>query len=146
MTKRCTICKVEKNTTEFGQNLNKRDGFQPYCIACSREKDRKCYHTNEDRKRKVRERKDNNYLNNRKLLLDFLREHPCVDCGESDPVVLEFDHVRGQKKFTVGSAVSFSLSVLMVEIEKCEIRCANCHRRRHAKENKWYNNLKEEVK
>lgn len=66
---------------------------------------------------------------------NFLREyrmtHPCVDCGESDWVVLEFDHVRGVKFKDVGllSGRGASLAVIKEEIAKCDVRCANCHRR-----------------
>jgi hypothetical protein len=64
--------------------------------------------------------------------LEHLKAHPCVDCGETDPVVLEFDHVRGEKHFNIGEAVrrNTSLARLEVEIAKCEIRCANCHRKK----------------
>lgn len=62
----------------------------------------------------------------------YLADHPCVDCDEDDPVVLEFDHVRGQKKFNIGDAVrtTQSLKAVLAEVAKCEVRCANCHRRR----------------
>lgn len=61
----------------------------------------------------------------------YRAEHPCVDCGEADPEVLDFDHVRGTKtaniaEFTRGG---YSLARLIAEVEKCEVRCANCHRR-----------------
>ncbi len=78
---------------------------------------------------------------NRKKLLAYLLEHPCVDCGESDPVVLEFDHVRGEKRFTIARAVSGSTrswKLIKIEIDKCEVRCANCHVRRTAKQFGWY--------
>ena len=61
----------------------------------------------------------------------YLTEHPCVDCGESDPLVLTFDHVRGSKKMAVSQMVNqgYSIHALQAEIGKCEIRCHNCHHR-----------------
>lgn len=62
---------------------------------------------------------------------NYLRNHPCVDCGESDRVVLEFDHVRGKKVRDVTKMChdGYALESIKLEIEKCEVRCANCHRR-----------------
>ena len=53
-----------------------------------------------------------------------------VDCGNKNPVVLEFDHVRDKKTDNVSSICcsAYSLKHLKKEMEKCEIRCANCHR------------------
>ena len=56
--------------------------------------------------------------------------HPCVDCGCSDPRVLDFDHVRGIKKFQLQQAKTKTLAVILTEIQKCEVVCANCHRLR----------------
>jgi hypothetical protein len=53
----------------------------------------------------------------------------CVECGETDPLVLQFDHVRGVKSRNV--TPTMSLDDLREEIEKCDVRCANCHTRRH---------------
>jgi hypothetical protein len=60
----------------------------------------------------------------------ILLENGCVDCGERDPVVLEFDHV-GRKRATVTRLAwnGCSLATIDREIRECEIRCANCHRR-----------------
>ena len=53
----------------------------------------------------------------------------CVDCGESDMLVLEFDHV-GRKLGQVSTMVwNVSLGTLKAEITECELRCCNCHRR-----------------
>jgi hypothetical protein len=77
---------------------------------------------------------------NRLFVLDYLLGHPCVDCGERDPVVLDFDHVRGVKKAGVcflANIGTASLETLRAEIEKCEVRCANCHRRKTAIQFDW---------
>lgn len=69
----------------------------------------------------------------RDWLLAFLRSHPCVDCGESDFVVLDLDH-RGGKKLAVSKMMgrAYALPTIIAEVEKCDVRCANCHRRRSA--------------
>jgi hypothetical protein len=67
----------------------------------------------------------------RSAILQYLLSHPCVDCGENDPIVLEFDHI-GKKDFDIGSAggLGFGVTRILAEIAKCEVRCANCHRRK----------------
>lgn len=69
----------------------------------------------------------------RAQILEFLSDHPCVDCGESDPIVLEFDHIDRKDKFKdISRLIAGHYSWLTVhrEIIKCEVRCANCHRRK----------------
>ena len=69
---------------------------------------------------------------NCELVCEYLLTHPCVDCGESDMDVLDFDHVRGRKNGDVSILARSAIAWKRVaeEIAKCEIRCANCHRRR----------------
>lgn len=68
--------------------------------------------------------------------MKYLETHPCVDCGENDPVVLEFDHVRGEKEFNIADVARNAVGreKLQEEIQKCEVRCANCHRRKTKRE------------
>jgi len=69
---------------------------------------------------------------NRKRICEYLDDHPCVDCGEDDIVVLEFDHLR-DKKYAVGQMMRDARwDRIMAEIAKCEVVCANCHKRRTA--------------
>jgi hypothetical protein len=78
---------------------------------------------------------------NRKYVEDYKRSHPCVDCGESDPVCLDFDHRDAvEKRVNVSKILSreASLETLAEEIAKCDMRCANCHRRRTAKQQNWH--------
>ena len=81
-------------------------------------------------------------LRTRKLFVDYLKAHQCVDCGESDIVVLEFDHVRGKKVGNVSKiSKDGSIKVLEREIRKCDVVCSNCHSRRTAARSNWYSNL-----
>jgi hypothetical protein len=66
-------------------------------------------------------------------LVDYLEEHPCVDCGERDVAVLDFDHL-GHKEFHVSYGIrSRNWESVLREIAKCEVVCGNCHRRRTAR-------------
>ena len=65
-------------------------------------------------------------------LLRYFATHPCTDCGETDAVVLEFDHLA-DKLFNIGQVLPYrNWQTILDEIEKCEVVCANCHRRREA--------------
>ena len=71
----------------------------------------------------------------------YLANHPCTDCGEADPEVLEFDHVpeRGKKVTspTNHKLLAGALENLMAEIAKCDVVCANCHTRRTRRRGQW---------
>jgi len=70
----------------------------------------------------------------------YLKEHPCVDCGESDPIVLDYDHRPDSNKTDNISTMiqrGNSWKVILEEISKCDVRCANCHRRITAKRGNW---------
>jgi 5-methylcytosine-specific restriction endonuclease McrA len=69
----------------------------------------------------------------------YLETHACVDCGETNPRLLEFDHVR-DKSYEISYLVRMGASKKQIaaEIEKCEVRCANCHRRKTAERGDWY--------
>lgn len=60
----------------------------------------------------------------------------CVDCGERDPVCLDFDHRNPlEKSLRIGSNIHRSMPLVLAEIAKCDVRCANCHRRKTHREN-----------
>ena len=60
--------------------------------------------------------------------IDAAKASGCVDCGNRNLAVLDLDHVRGEKVRSVSEMVRVTPSRLFAEIEKCEPRCANCHR------------------
>lgn len=82
----------------------------------------------------AKRRSDRKRRNERREYVDkYLMAHPCVDCGENDPIVLDFDHRDPALKFKkISDLVSEirSWESLITEISKCDVRCANCHRRK----------------
>src|SRR5206468_1660930 len=67
------------------------------------------------------------------LIVGYLRQHPCVDCGEEDVEVLEFDHLA-DKEFSIARGFrDRTWEAVLREIAKCQVVCANCHRRRTAR-------------
>ena len=134
-TKLCPSCKVEKDVTEFGANNARPDGLQSQCRACKSLTQGRWYKEHRiEHQARVKRRRFKHRDSVVSQILEYFRTHSCVDCGESDPLVLEFDHVRGQKKRAVQDMVNrgYRWQTISQEIDKCEVRCANCHRRKTA--------------
>jgi len=130
--KRCYMCKEWKPLTEFHRHRGQRDGRQNRCRDCNIAQAKLAHARDPERARaRIKKRADRMREANHRALFAYLLDHPCVDCGEADPVVLQFDHLR-DKKFNVSklanSAVPFER--VLAEIRKCEVVCANCHQRR----------------
>jgi len=135
------MCHIDKDDSEF-KIAKKRNwtGLTPYCKDCKRQYDRDYWRKNN--KKLVRRKGINKSLildRNFELVANYLKTHPCLDCGETNIVVLEFDHVRGTKIDSVSQIVQncTATKLLQEEIDKCEVRCANCHRIKTAKERNY---------
>lgn len=58
-------------------------------------------------------------------------ETPCADCGNSYPYyVMDFDHLEDKVENVSSLSATGRIGALKREIEKCEIVCTNCHRKR----------------
>jgi hypothetical protein len=93
------------------------------------------YTNTERQKEKRQEWKADSRKRLKQYVLDYLKTHPCVDCGQTNPLVLDFDHRDpAEKDDSIARIVSDTgaLPRLLAEIEKCDVRCSNCHRIRHA--------------
>jgi hypothetical protein len=111
------------------------DGLQWWCRSCFAAYFRERGDTH---RRQSRAAKSARQRALRAQLLDHLRHHPCVECGEADPVVLEFDHI-GEKTASISVMLSQTATRKAVdaEIAQCEVVCTNCHRRRTATRAGW---------
>lgn len=118
-----------------------KKGNRTGCKSCNREYQRKWINANRETHRKrVRENNKRIIERNRKFICDYLLKNSCIVCGESDIVVLDFDHLDPETKTkTVSELVrtAASLDRLVEEVSKCQVLCANCHRRKTAKEFGW---------
>ena len=131
MDKICYKCKIEKQIEYFNKNPTRKDGFGNLCKECNKKYQKDWYIKN----RKlhilsIRKLKAKNRKCAREFLYEYLKDKKCVDCGEDNPIVLEFDHVRENKVRTISKMVGngSKIQTILSEMEKCEIRCANCHR------------------
>ena len=140
-TKVCNKCLQEKPLEEFPFKSKLRGTRQTVCKRCTAERSNRWYYANRDTHIKNVRMNTIEYKNEvSQYVWNYFATHPCVDCGETDPVVLEFDHVHGQKLAAISTMISrgFSLEQIKEEIEKCEVRCSNCHRRKIAKDRGWF--------
>lgn len=139
--KTCIRCEQEKELIHFGSNKRKPDGKQSVCKSCRSSYAKKWYNSNKtEHIKRVATTKTKVVQENRQRLHDYLKTVKCIDCGNSNPIVLDFDH-RGDKKYNVSNMLSYSWETIEKEIAKCDVRCANCHRIRTAKQFGWYKNI-----
>ena len=110
------------------------------CRSCKKDYNAAYYQENKGRDNPGRaDRRRRAKLYAQAKVIEYLRAHPCVDCGETDIVVLEFDH-QGDKVINVNLLVAHGASwtTILAEIMKCEVVCANDHRRRTARTFGYY--------
>lgn len=129
----CKTCKITKPTefyTESNQKINGR------CKECSRKYSKQHYLKNKNKYNQRDKATRDKYTE----ILTIKKNSPCMDCGVEYPhYVMDFDHREPEKKhFSVSSArrMGKSLKLMLEEIDKCDVVCANCHRVRTYK--KYY--------
>lgn len=137
MDRLCSRCGVAKPIGEFGLRYPARGSRNVWCRSCSADYKREWYRRYRTRHiARVRLNRVRAHEANGLRLWQYLTSHPCVDCGETDPIVLDFDHLRDKTRAVtemLGRGVRWSN--ILEEIEKCAVRCSNCHRRKTAREN-----------
>jgi hypothetical protein len=146
--KSCNVCNKEKDLTDFRARDRNKNGIIYYhtkCKSCENE-DSKARH-----KRYYAARPDYHRaktiaakIPNKLKVIEYLKTHSCVDCGNSDFRVLEFDHRNPEDKLEAISSLlrkGRPWEVIESEIAKCDVRCANCHRIKTATDYDFYGYL-----
>ena len=66
---------------------------------------------------------------NNAYTLEHRRSHPCIRCGEDNPLCLSVHHIRGGKIGNVSDLANkgWSIASIDAKIAKCEVICHNCH-------------------
>jgi hypothetical protein len=140
--KTCTKCNEQKTFDEFQKLSRNKDGLNTWCKKCKREYDNSHYQENPERRKYIKNNRQNASRRNAKYRYEYLLKHPCIDCGENDPIVLQFDHKDLENKLlNVANMGGYSIETIQEEINKCDVRCANCHARRTAKQFNWYSDF-----
>lgn len=137
----CSQCGIQKPLSDY-HTKDKSGIKKAYCKDCAKLYRKKYYEQNRDKA--IQYAMQSNKKKKEQLqsyVYEYLKLHSCIDCGEADPTVLEFDHRdTAKKKSGICELVlnKSSLKKLKEEIDKCDIRCANCHRRKTAYQFDWW--------
>ena len=125
---------MAKPLDQFAWRRRTRGQRDNYCVDCRAAYKREHYAANRDQYiAAARARKRTIVAEPAAWLIRHFEENPCADCGEVDPLVLEFDHGGADKLFNIAKGLrDRSWSSVLREIAKCDVVCANCHRRRTA--------------
>lgn len=127
-------CKKKRLETYFDISNRETGARQPFCRMCRREYQNKYYRrTSALKKVKSKQRAARRVAEARELVCG-LKSEPCKDCNKSFHwFAMEFDHNDSNRKVANISYMvlrGYAKSVILEEIEKCDLLCAICHRMR----------------
>jgi predicted Fe-S protein YdhL (DUF1289 family) len=132
----CTKCELPKEIEDFNWRSKTKGTRQSICRECQNKAGAEHYKNNSsDYKKRARQFK----AALKAKFAEWLLDKYCVDCGENDPVVLDCDHVRGEKKSDISVMLNDTRpwEAILEELSKCEVKCSNCHRKKTAKQFGW---------
>jgi len=131
----CSRCNQEKEITDFPYKNKDKEIRHGACSECWKIIRKTSYDKNKETTL-IRNKK--NKKKGRDWFTEYKSQLSCKTCGENHPACLDFHHKDPSKKDVEVSKIvsnTFSIEYIMKEIEKCDILCANCHRKYHYNEN-----------
>jgi len=115
----CCTCLRVKPLTEFNSNVQRRKKLTVKCKTC------RVY------AKKTREKGTTSLGKCREFWISWKKQHKCVDCGLEDSLVMEADHVIGNKlkhlSYYNWWVSHGGVEAMKDESKKCEPRCRFCH-------------------
>ena len=128
-TKKCSACKKVKPLSSFNHKVKAKGVRQSRCRECQKSYQREHYKSNpEPQKNRTRKYKKKARTESKVLIAQHKATHPCVDCGQKRPNLLEFDHIEpvGSKHPRIPHLLA-DPKKLAREMLLCEMRCKRCH-------------------
>lgn len=126
----CPRCGETKPFDHFNRNKRKKDDCQSVCRSCQNARDLDAYYNHPMRREAINKTRTKGVLGE---TLEWYRSlkhmKPCADCKVPYPYyIMQFDHL-GDKVGNVGNLVrrSGGKELVLAEIAKCDLVCANCH-------------------
>jgi hypothetical protein len=133
----CTCCKKIKPLENFYWRNKSKKQKHSYCSLCQNERSKRNYLSNVEKyktKAKKAAKKARDFVN------DIKSNSSCFDCGISypnEPWLFDFDHTKDKIDCVSVLVSTKSKETVLQEIEKCDLVCLICHRRRTANRAGW---------
>ena len=142
--KQCSKCEQFKEPTEFNSSKDKKDGLTSWCKICVRNRSKVWYNDNSE---KVKYKESQTRRKKREWINEIRSTKSCERCGENHLSCLDFHHIDpAQKDFSISDALyklHYTRELIVAELEKCIVLCANCHRIFHHEERVYGVNIQE---
>jgi hypothetical protein len=142
----CRKCNKEKSLDDFYRDYRSLS-HRSVCKACHLEAERKWRSTHREQHNagamkwakanpeKIKEINQRNYVKQNEkrdaIKEAVLTDHPCIVCGETDQILLDFHHLDPSVKEYAVASHSLTWRAMLREIAKCVVLCCRCHRKHH---------------
>ena len=143
----CTKCNENLPISCYNIKKTNKDGtpqLQSMCINCNKLYQKEHYIKNKQNYSLKARNWDKEYKKKVYSLLIEMSKDGCIECGEKHFACLQYNHIEPETKTdSISNMIrnTKGIDLILEEIKKCEILCANCHAKKTAKQFGWYNSL-----
>lgn len=128
----CTKCKRELSLDNFRWKNKSLGKKHSQCKDCQKKQEKQHYQECLQRKQSVLDTAIAQKIRNTLIVNEF-KKCGCQKCGEVKEYLLDCHHIKTEEKINniCNMIKSASEKTLKLELEKCIVLCANCHREFH---------------